>query len=460
MNKTKFILRMANGIGVRNLEDLKKNWDMKKVKEYFQNGDMVRWLEDRQEMNIAKKLKVLPQNLDESKLKYALCKVFEMPCEELKKSLLSRYTSDENVLGKVESVAFDQEDLNDLLEEGVTDIYLCDDSFIIPVDRSGIKYNGIGSVEINIDRNEWVDFSKIGIEFSNIKFSSQYEQLIAEKNAEKEDNVEEVSNSEVKKSYNHVVFIVAALLVVTALAVWNPFAVEKSGANIGKNDVNKTLSVSHIGNSSTSKHTGDGEKKIATKVLSGSSEGKIVAGKRAYDVSNERLDITLQKRILQSIAEKQEPYAIDFARRVVKRHYGIEKADLFFLSANVYKNSKKEGKDKWDVSFAYALPQTIAQNSDSVTLKYVFVTLITKEEFNENELNVECTFYDTCYYFFKASVSGDLCRVAKAYGYWENGADCGSVDPQEFSLRGDDISHFEDRLYRFVQDARKGKFYN
>lgn len=198
MKKIKLPLEMANGVMVRTIDELKENWDIAKIVEHFISGKLVTWLNDRYYSDIAEKIENLPKD-DGKKLQQALCKAFDMPCEDVeldvdeiaerkrRKDLLRQYTSDEKILDNVDHVAFDQEELADLLDEGIAEIYLCNNKFIIPLNVSGKKYVGVGdNVIAEIRSKEAVDFNKLGIEFENVKFDAQYEALIAENKAEEE----------------------------------------------------------------------------------------------------------------------------------------------------------------------------------------------------------------------------------------------------------------------------------
>ena len=45
--KIKFALEMKDGIQVRNLEDLRDNFDLEKTVGYFLDGKLITWLNDR-----------------------------------------------------------------------------------------------------------------------------------------------------------------------------------------------------------------------------------------------------------------------------------------------------------------------------------------------------------------------------------------------------------------------------
>ena len=188
MKKIKLPLEMANGVMVtKSLEELKENWDLEKIVEHFVTGKLITWLNDRYYTDLAEKVENLPKDGDSRKLQQALCRVFEMPCEELeldvdeiaerkrRQDLLRQFTSDDEILKNVDKVAFDQEDLAYLLDDEIAEIYLFNNKFTIPLNVEGKKYIGIGdNVVAEIRSKKPVNFAERGIAFSNVKFDEKY----------------------------------------------------------------------------------------------------------------------------------------------------------------------------------------------------------------------------------------------------------------------------------------------
>ena len=88
-----------------------------------------------------------------------------------KQELLKQYTDDEEVLKKAGQSAFNQEELSDLLDEGVREIYLCDNRFTVPVKVRDCKYIGVCGAVIEVRSKEDVSFDDLGIVFENVDFS-------------------------------------------------------------------------------------------------------------------------------------------------------------------------------------------------------------------------------------------------------------------------------------------------
>jgi len=188
MKKIKLPLEMANGVMVRTIDELKENWDLTKVVEHFVSGKLVTWLNDRYYSDIAEKIENLPKD-DGKKLQQALCKAFDMLCEDVeldvdeiaerkrRKDLLRQYTSDEKILDNVDYVAFDQEDLAYLLDDELPEIYLFNNKFTIPLNVEDKKYIGIGNVVAEIRSKKPVNFKERNIEFVNVKFDDKYQEI-------------------------------------------------------------------------------------------------------------------------------------------------------------------------------------------------------------------------------------------------------------------------------------------
>ena len=187
--KVKFALKMEDGAEVRSLDELKAHFDIGSVVRDFFNGDLLTWLEDRyydEEADAIKKI-----SPDDEFVAQKLCKIFdkESPEEIARRrerlERLKKYTSDEKILANVDQVAFDQEDLADLLDEDVKEIFLCANRFIIPLRMKNKNYIGVGEAVAVIRRKEPVDFSALNITFKNISFDDDYQKIFDAQQAAK-----------------------------------------------------------------------------------------------------------------------------------------------------------------------------------------------------------------------------------------------------------------------------------
>jgi hypothetical protein len=75
---------MANGVTVRTLEELKENWDLGKIIEYYHNGRLINWLNDRYYTDIVEEINKLNEIADPQELQKQLCDIFGVTFEEEK----------------------------------------------------------------------------------------------------------------------------------------------------------------------------------------------------------------------------------------------------------------------------------------------------------------------------------------------------------------------------------------
>lgn len=154
----KFPLEMKNGIQVRNISELKENFDVEKVVGYFLDGRLKKWLDARWYEEESEKISELEKN--DPLLVRHLCEIFEVDYQDenvdtqkIKErnerlSKLKQYTDDEEVLKNIDAVAFDQEELADLYEKEIKKIYLCEGAFKIPKSKRDLEYELVGKVHV------------------------------------------------------------------------------------------------------------------------------------------------------------------------------------------------------------------------------------------------------------------------------------------------------------------------
>ena len=198
MKKIKLPLEMADGVKVRTLDELKDNWSLEKVVENYLNGRLVTWLNDRYYTELAEQVDALDEVQDNTALQKELCRIFDVDFEDeedidvdavsernRKLEALRQYTADDTVLKNVDIVAFDQEELGDILDSGENVIYLFNNTFSIPLSVKNKKYIGIGKAECLIHSKDVVDFTKLGIEFENVVFDEKYRKIEEEESPSK-----------------------------------------------------------------------------------------------------------------------------------------------------------------------------------------------------------------------------------------------------------------------------------
>ena len=213
--RIRFPLEMENDIEVRNLEELKDNFSLARVIGYINDGKLITWLQDRYENELAEEVKNINVEAEDAAKK--ICELFDVEYDETaeeevekaeerkrKLELLKKFPDCMEYAKYIDLVAFDQDDLYDLLDENVNEIYLCGNKFTIPIAKGNIKYVGIlDKVTVVINSKEPVDFNSRGITFDNCVFDENYAKLLKKKETEKKVEKEDKINTSDSK-YNSV----------------------------------------------------------------------------------------------------------------------------------------------------------------------------------------------------------------------------------------------------------------
>lgn len=188
--RIRFPLILDKDAEARNLEELRTNFSLRAVLEYYENGKLLTWLENLYLLDEADQIREL--NKEDSDFQRSLCGIFQVEytrdmdpkvIEQRKKRLerLRAVTDEDGLYRMVDYVAFDQEDLADLLDEGERTIYLCREegkefTFTIPASCTGITYTGIIThsgqrPRVRISGGTLEDMEKFGItvEFCDVE---------------------------------------------------------------------------------------------------------------------------------------------------------------------------------------------------------------------------------------------------------------------------------------------------
>lgn len=191
--KIRFPLEMEQGIEVRSLEELKENFSLARVLVYLENGKLITWLRDRYADDIADAIEEM--NKEDKDLAKKICDIFDVSYNEQeeadleqaaehnrKLNLLEEYTDEQKYIDVVDQVAFSQDDLYDLLDEGNDMIYLCGEKFSVPLAKKGISYIGINNPTVVIDSKTVVDWQEKDITLQGVQFDEKYLKVEQEKN--------------------------------------------------------------------------------------------------------------------------------------------------------------------------------------------------------------------------------------------------------------------------------------
>lgn len=200
---------MKNDIEVRDIEELKDNFSLAQVLFYLANGKLDTWLRDRRLDDIADAISKL--NQEDAEFNKKVCDIFEVECVEecgvsIKKvkekqrkiELLQTFTDGESFIEVIEKIAFEQNDVYDLLNKGENVIYLCGDKFTIPLNNKSISYIGINNPLIAIFPEDGMESKEVDINFENIRLDEESQKVLDDlKNREKEEyNNYDIKNRE------------------------------------------------------------------------------------------------------------------------------------------------------------------------------------------------------------------------------------------------------------------------
>ena len=190
MAKKTFALEMK-GVEIKTLENLRENFDLEKAVEYFKSGELLDWLEDRFYDDEAEKIENISP--DDKNLSQKICAALGVDCDDdvefiqrvrEKKNILSEKTDDENIIDNAATTALNQDDLANLLHMDYSTIFLCGESFNVPIRVENKKYIGVLSTpKIKIRANSDAELAEKNISFENCKLpwqkASQIEELKA-----------------------------------------------------------------------------------------------------------------------------------------------------------------------------------------------------------------------------------------------------------------------------------------
>ena len=187
--KIRFPLEMDDGIEVRDLDSLRENFSLPRVLEYLKNGKLLTWLKDRYANELAEAIEAIDEN--DPNIAKRICEVFDIEYndelqEDLEKSAeraerierLKGFTDNPDYIKHIDLVAFDQDEMYDLLDEDQETVYLCGSRFSIPISKENMTYIGINNPVAVIDSKVEVDWLEKGIVLKNVTFDDKYQKVL------------------------------------------------------------------------------------------------------------------------------------------------------------------------------------------------------------------------------------------------------------------------------------------
>lgn len=190
--KIRFSLKLKENAEAHSLQELRENFDLKKIIQYFSDKTLERWLDAWMLTDEAEKVRAL--NKGDKDIGRKLCEIFGVePQEEAvdaenivwrteRLEQLKQHTGDPNILKNIDRVAFNETELKHLLsQKGNDTIYLCSPKIKLSktmLKREGMHYIGLGKVEAVIESKKVIDFDALRIKFENVQFDEAYIQLL------------------------------------------------------------------------------------------------------------------------------------------------------------------------------------------------------------------------------------------------------------------------------------------
>lgn len=193
----KFPLIMNNEKEVRTIAELRENFNLKKVIEYYFEGKLKTWLQHRNYTQELSQLEKLECCDDRNKIPVMLCEIFDVEqsidlnISEIERrksriSILKSFSDNEEWEKKLEFIAFTQEELERKLMSGdlysiydnktklqIREIYLCGDTFTVSEKFKNIAYVGVNTPLVNIISTNVFDAKANNIKFDNVKITSE-----------------------------------------------------------------------------------------------------------------------------------------------------------------------------------------------------------------------------------------------------------------------------------------------
>ena len=187
--KVKFPLELKDGYLARsNIEEVRTHFDLEKIIAQFHNGRLKIWLEDHYLPEMAEQVAALDG--DAPDLAAQLCAILGaegvatdhvdsslIQKREENRQRLSQYTTNPILCDMAEFAAFEQGDLDTLIDEGAREIILCNNAFRIPLLAENRTYYGVGKTVAVIESDTPIDFAARGIQFVDMPFDEKYAAL-------------------------------------------------------------------------------------------------------------------------------------------------------------------------------------------------------------------------------------------------------------------------------------------
>ena len=177
--KIRFGLNMPGKQNIRTMEELKQYFDFKAVLEYYFNGKLTDWLNDRGYKEYAEQVATLDSEKDD--FEESLCKIFgaeytaAATAEDVealvdRKEEIRKYTDDVEILENVDKVALTQAELNALVKgDEKQTVYLIGKEFKLNGQFRNKTYIGLNNPQVKFINLPEQDLEKAAIKVTGVK---------------------------------------------------------------------------------------------------------------------------------------------------------------------------------------------------------------------------------------------------------------------------------------------------
>ncbi|MFE8698306.1 hypothetical protein ACFYKT_18445 [Cytobacillus sp. FJAT-53684] len=182
----KFPLIMKEGKQVRTLEELKDAFDIEQVIEYYYDGRLFTWLEQRYYMKEFNEIKSI-SGLKLNEVIHEIYDIFGIKKQDTfdvdiflknkeKIKSIKQYTEDLNILNNIAIVASTQQELEKILEgfnsQEENEVYLLDGEFVVDDNIGNICYIGINKPKVILDSDKDFRAETKNITFKNVTLTA------------------------------------------------------------------------------------------------------------------------------------------------------------------------------------------------------------------------------------------------------------------------------------------------
>ena len=187
--RIKFPLVMKNGSEARDLDSLIENFDLESVAEHFISGKLEKWLENNYYDDILDEIRDL--DLESDDFGRRLTEIFGVEWdqesgEDLKKLMKSMalkeqikpFISDKK-LSDIRFIADSQEELENLVKEGSSPVYLWGEKFVIREWMSGVECIGINGPTVELEIADAEEYKKRQIILKDVQYADEKMRKIA-----------------------------------------------------------------------------------------------------------------------------------------------------------------------------------------------------------------------------------------------------------------------------------------